>query len=199
LATEPASGHDLTKLLKEWRGGSSEAEAALLERVHHELRRLAAGYLRHERGGITLQPTALVHEAYLRLLPQRSVHWENRAHFFGIAARMMRRVLVDQARRRRARKRDGVTSRQISLSRVAAPRGPSDEVDVLELHEALKELEALDARQGAIVEQRYFAGLTVEEVAKLMDISPATVKREWSTAKMWLRRRLREGVKAAPS
>jgi RNA polymerase sigma factor (TIGR02999 family) len=188
---ETAPRDDVTRLLGEWRKGSADAEAALMERVHRELRVLAAAYMRRERGGVTLEPTAVVHEAYLRLLPQRSVAWANRAHFFSIAARMMRRVLVDRARRRRAVKRDGLASGSVSISRVAAARGGADPVDVLDLHEALTALEAIDPRQAEVVEKRYFGGLTVEEIAEAMDISPATVKREWVTARIWLRRRMR--------
>jgi RNA polymerase sigma factor (TIGR02999 family) len=181
---------DITALLQDWRLGSAAAENALMERVHGELRRLAASYLRRERRGHTLQPTAVVHEAYLRLLPQRPVHWENRAHFFGIAARMMRRVLVDHARRRRAAKRDGPSTGPLTISRIPARAPAVDPVDVLDLHEALNELARLDPRQADIVEKRYFAGLTVEEIASVMEISPATVKREWLTAKVWLGHRL---------
>lgn len=180
---------DVTALLARWRGGSAEAGDALMAKVQGELRRIAASYLRRERGGHTLQPTAVVNEAYMRLVPQRSVQWENRAHFYGIAARMMRRVLVDHARKRRAAKRDGVTESPVTISGVAAPAGP-DEVDVLMLHDALSALAQLDPRQSEIVEMRYFAGLTIEEIAEVLHISPATVKREWTTAKLWLRRRM---------
>ena len=176
LATD-ASGDDVTELLEHWRAGSAEAEAALMNRVHRELRKLAASYMRRERGGMTLEPTAVVHEAYIRLLPQKSIRWENRAHFYGIAARMMRRVLVDHARRKRAVKRDGLATGPISISRVPAPRAGADEVDVLDLHDALTDLAALDPRQAEVVEKRYFGGLTIEEIAEAMDISPATVKR----------------------
>jgi RNA polymerase sigma factor (TIGR02999 family) len=185
------SGSDVTQLLKRWRKGSREAESALMERVQGELRRLAAGYMRHERAGRTLQPTAVVNEAYLRLLPQRGVSWENRAHFFGIAAKMMRRVLVDHARRKRAVKRDAGPAEPVSISGVPSPAREADPVDVLALHTALSELADLDSRQAEIVEMRFFAGLTVEEIAEILDISPATVKREWSTAKLWLRRRMK--------
>lgn len=185
------SGSDVTQLLKKWRKGSREAEAALMERVHGELRRLAAAYMRRERVGKTLQPTAVVNEAYMRLLPQRSVSWENRAHFFGIAAKMMRRVLVDHARRKKAIKRDAGPGDPVSISDVASPAREADQVDVLALNTALSALAELDKRQAEIVEMRYFAGLTVEEVAEVLEISPATVKREWSTAKMWLRREMR--------
>jgi RNA polymerase sigma factor (TIGR02999 family) len=181
----------VTRLLAEWRRGSADAEAALMDRVHRELRILAAAYMRRERGGATLEPTAVVHEAYLRLLPQRSVPWANRAHFFGIAARMMRRVLVDRARRRRAVKRDGLAAGSISISRIAAARDGADPVDVLDLHDALTALESIDPRQAEVVEKRYFGGLTIEEIAEAMGISPATVKREWVTARLWLRRRMR--------
>ena len=184
-------GDDVTVLLAQWRKGSAEAEAQLMERVQGELRRLAAGYMRRERAGQTLQPTAVVNEAYIRLLPQRGVAWENRAHFFGIAAKMMRRVLVDHARRRRAVKRDAGPGDPVSISGVASPAREADPVDVLALHDALSALAELDPRQAEIVEMRFFAGLTVEEVAEVLDISPATVKREWATAKLWLRRRMR--------
>jgi RNA polymerase sigma factor (TIGR02999 family) len=182
----------VTTLLVRWRAGSAEAEEQLMAKVQGELRRLAAAYLRREGPGHTLQPTAVVNEAYLRLIPQRGVRWENRAHFFGIAARMMRRVLVDHARRRQAAKRDGLASGPVSISAIAAPAAAVDEIDVLTLHEALSALASLDARQAEIVEMRYFAGLTVEETAEVLKISPATVKREWTTARLWLRRRMRD-------
>ncbi len=157
--------------------------------AHRELRPLAAGYLRRERGGHTLQPTALVNEAYLRLRGQRHVPWQNRGHFFAIAAREMRRVLVDQARRRRAKKRDGLIGEPVSISQVPdAPR--RRDLDVLSLDEALSALAALDRRQARIVELRFFAGMTVEEIAAIARISEATVKRELSTAKVWLRHRM---------
>ena len=184
-------GDDVTLLLARWRKGSPEAEAELMERVQGELRRLAASYMRRERGGQTLQPTAVVNEAYIRLLPQRGVSWENRAHFFGIAAKMMRRVLVDHARRRNAAKRDAGPGEPVSISGVPSPAREADEVDVLALHDALSKLADVDPRQSEIVEMRFFAGLTVEEIAEVLDISPATVKREWATAKMWLKRQMR--------
>jgi RNA polymerase sigma factor (TIGR02999 family) len=162
-----------------------------MERVYGELRRLAAGYMRRERAGKTLQPTAVVNEAFLRLLPQRKVSWENRAHFFGIAAKMMRRVLVDHARRKKAVKRDAGPGEPISISVVPSPKREADQVDVLALNAALTALAELDPRQAEIVEMRFFAGLTVEEIAEVLEISPATVKRDWSTAKMWLRREMR--------
>ena len=187
---EAPRGNDVTLLLARWRKGSADAEAELMERVQGELRRLAASYLRRERGGQTLQPTAVVNEAYIRLLPQRGVSWENRAHFFGIAAKMMRRVLVDHARRRHAAKRDAGPADPVSLSGVASPDREADQVDVLALRDALSKLAKLDPRQSEIVEMRFFAGLTVEEIAEVLEISPATVKREWATAKLWLRRQM---------
>src|SRR6266853_205492 len=184
------SGSDVTQLLKRWRKGSRDAENELMERVQGELRRLAAGYLRHERGR-TLQPTAVVNEAYIRLLPQRGVSWANRAHFIGIAAKMMRRVLVDHARRRRAIKRDAGPGEPVSISGVPSPAREADPIDVLALNTALSSLAELDKRQSEIVEMRFFAGLTVEEIGEVLEISTATVKRDWATAKMWLRRQMR--------
>ena len=158
--------------------------------VQTELRKLAAGYLRRERGGHTLQPTAIVNEAYIRMMPQRGVAWANRAHFFGIAAKMMRRVLVDHARRRRAVKREGFAGDPITLSNVADPAG-GENIDVLALHEALAELATLDDRQAEIVELRFFGGLKIDEVAEAVGVSPATVKRELTTATVWLRHKMR--------
>jgi RNA polymerase sigma factor (TIGR02999 family) len=181
---------DVTRLLTRWRKGSPEAEEQLMVIVQGELRKLAAAYLRRERGGHTLQPTAVVNEAYIRLMPQRGVHWANRGHFFGIAAKMMRRILVDHARRKRAAKREGFAGDPVSLSQVPDPAGGQN-VDVLALHEALAELGALDPRQAEMVELRFFAGLTIDEVAAATRVSPATVKRELTTATVWLRHRMR--------
>lgn len=161
----------------------------LMAVVQGELRKLAASYLRRERPGHTLQPTAVVNEAYLRLVPQRKVHWENRAHFFGIAARMMRRILVDHARKKRAAKREGFEGDPVSLSQVADPAGGQD-VEVLALHDALSDLAALDARQAEIVELRYFGGLKIEELSVALGVSESTIKRELTTATAWLRHRL---------
>ncbi|HZT76912.1 MAG TPA: ECF-type sigma factor [Vicinamibacterales bacterium] len=181
---------DITILLSRWRKGSPEAEEQLMSLVQAELRKLAASYLRRERGGHTLQPTAIVNEAYIRLMPQRGVQWANRAHFFGIAAKMMRRVLVDHARRRRAAKREGFAGDPITLSNVADPAG-GENIDVLALHEALAELTTLDERQAEIVELRFFGGLKIDEVAEAVGVSPATVKRELTTATVWLRHKMR--------
>ncbi len=187
---ERKTAGDITVLLSRWRKGSPEAEEQLMTMVQAELRKLAAGYLRRERGGHTLQPTAIVNEAYIRLMPQRGVEWANRAHFFGIAAKMMRRVLVDHARRRRAAKREGFAGDPITLSNVADPAG-GENVDVLALNEALAELATLDERQAEIVELRFFGGLKIDEVAEAIGVSPATVKRELTTATVWLRHKMR--------
>ncbi|HZR22825.1 MAG TPA: sigma-70 family RNA polymerase sigma factor [Vicinamibacterales bacterium] len=181
---------DVTQLLTKWRQGAPDAEEQLMSIVQSELRKLAASYLRRERGGHTLQPTAVVNEAYIRLMPQRRVNWVNRSHFFGIAAKMMRRILVDHARRKRAAKREGFTGDPVTLSHVADPNGGQD-IDVLALHNALAELQELDERQAEIVELRFFGGLKIDEVADAVGVSPATVKRELTTATVWLRHRMR--------
>jgi RNA polymerase sigma factor (TIGR02999 family) len=177
---------DITALLKDWSGGDRAALEKLMPAVYEELRRLAAAHLRSERPDHTLQPTALVHEAYLRLADQRSVEWANRAHFFSIAARIMRRILVDHARRRRALKRDGAALRLTLAEAPSEDRGP----ELLALDSALTSLESLDPRQAKIVELRFFGGLSVEETAEAAGISTATVKREWRTARAWLRREI---------
>ena len=167
-------------------GGDRKALDRLLPLVYGELRRLAASYLKQERPDHTLQPTALVHEAYLRLTRQRDVVWQNRAHFFGIAAQMMRRILVDHARKRQAAKRDAAAFRIVTDVDDAADRAP----ELLALDAALSSLETLDPQQAKVVELRFFAGLTVEETAEVAGISEATVKRDWRTAKAWLRREI---------
>lgn len=160
----------------------------MLPQVYDELRKVAAGYLQQERPGHTLQPTALVHEAYLRMRDQRVVSWENRAHFLGIAARVMRRVLLQYAEARAAGKRGSGASR-LALDE-ALEVFDQREISTIALHRTLRELEALDPRQGQIVELRFFGGLSIEETADVMGISPATVKREWTIAKMWLEREM---------
>jgi RNA polymerase sigma factor (TIGR02999 family) len=157
--------------------------------VYSELRRLAARQMRKERPGHTLQTTALVNEAYLKLMSQKNASWENRAHFFGVASRVMREVLVEHARKRAALKRGG--ARKIYLEDVAEPGAPNKSVDLLALDEALQRLERLDPQQCRIVELRFFSGLSVEETAAVLGISPRTVKRDWSVAKVWLRREIR--------
>lgn len=168
---------------------SERSAARLMPIVYDELRRLAAGYLRRERPGQTIQATALVHEAYLRLVAEQAHHWKNRTHFLAVAALSMRQILVERARRRRAAKRGGDPER-ITLDDHLLASGPSSSVDMLALDEALDRLTALDAQQARIVELRYFGGLTIEEIAETLDISPATVKRHWTLARAWLKREL---------
>jgi RNA polymerase sigma factor (TIGR02999 family) len=182
---------DLTGLLQAWNDGDPEAMNELMPLVYAELHRLARANLRGERADHTLQATALVNEAYVRLVGQTRVRWQNRAQFFGTAAQFMRRILVDHARDRLSAKRGG-----------GAPRVELDEallatsergIDLLALDAALERLERLDPRQGRLVVLRFFGGLTIEEAAAVLDISPATAKREWTTARIWLRRELAEG------
>ena len=161
---------------------------SLLPQVYQELRRLAAGYLRREKPGQTLQPTALVHEAYLRLLKDRPDRWQNRAHFCAIAAHSMRQILIERARARGAAKRGGPRARVTLDERLIA--GEDRSIDLLALDEALERLAAMDPEQARLVELRFFGGLTVEETAEAMDLSPATVKRHWIVAKAWLTREL---------
>jgi len=177
---------DITQLLIAWGNGRREALDDLMPIVYADLRRLAGGYMRREAAGHALQPTALVHEAYVRLIDQKQVKWRNRAHFFGVAAGMMRRILVDSARRRRAEKRGGGWERVTLAGDEPATDGHA-EIDVLALHEALERLAEFDPQQERIVEFRYFGGLTIEETAEVVGSSPASVVREWTIAKAWLR------------
>jgi RNA polymerase sigma factor (TIGR02999 family) len=180
---------ELTRLLQAWSAGDRSALERLLARVYPELHRLAHRHMNGERrGDDVLQTTALIHEAYVRLIDQRGVPWKNRAQFFAIASRVMRRVLVDAARRRRANKR-GAGAPPLSLDSIAAVTKQTN-ADVVAIHEALQRLEQLDERKGRIVEMRFFGGLSVEETAEVMAISPATVKREFAAAKAWLYREL---------
>ena len=178
----------ITELLVLWRQGDEQARERLMAVVYDDLRRRAAGYLRRERAGHTLQPTALVHEAYLRLVEQDRVVWQNRAHFMAIAASLMRRVLADHGRRQKAHKRGGSGTR-VTLEEAFSPVAPRG-VDLLALDEALTDLETLDRQQAQIVELRAFGGLGVEETAEALGISPATVKRHWAFALAWLQHRL---------
>ena len=182
------SSQNVTQLLIGWGKGDKEALDALLPLVYEELRKQAARYLRHERPGHTLQTTALIHEAYLKLVDQKNVHWQNRAHFFGIAAQLMRRILVDHARTKKRAKRGGSDIR-VSFND-ANLMGQAKDLDIVALDEALDRLAAIDQQQSRIVELRFFSGLTVEETAEVMSISPATVKRDWSMAKAWLHREI---------
>ena len=178
----PAS---ITKLLIKWGDGDQAAFDELLPQVYDHLRRLAHYYLRQERPDHTLEATALVHEAYLRLIGETEINWQNRAHFFGIAAVRMRHILVEHARNRQAAKRGGGEYR-LSLSK-ANRLAEKRDVNLLALDDALQRLEGLDEQKSRIVELRYFGGLTIEETAEVLRISPATVKREWSMARAWLR------------
>jgi RNA polymerase sigma factor (TIGR02999 family) len=183
------SSQDVTQMLLDWGNGHKEALDQLTPLVYDELHRLAARYLRRERPGHTLQTTALVHEVYLRLVNQDRVQWQNRAHFLSIAATMMRRVLVNYAESHRAAKRGG-TGPRLSLEAVADwadERAANRAVDFVVLDEALTRLAAIDAQQSRIIELRFFGGLTVEEVAEALGLSPATVQREWRMARAWLR------------
>jgi RNA polymerase sigma factor (TIGR02999 family) len=189
--TVPSSPtHEVTRLLVAWGDGDRAALDRLMPLVHTELRRLARHYMSRERPGHTLQSTALVNEAYLRLVEQEGMRWENRAHFFGIAARLMRQILVEHARSRQAAKRGGGQYR-LSLSRVDRSASRPD-VNLIALDEALGRLEALDPQKSRIVELRYFGGLSIEETAEVIGVSPATVKRDWSMARAWLRSEIGE-------
>jgi RNA polymerase sigma factor (TIGR02999 family) len=187
----PEPSPDVTDLLRRWREGDRDALERLMPLVYDELHRIAARYLSHERAGHTLQSTALVHEAYVKLVDQRRVDWHNRSQFFGLAAQAMRRILVDHARSRHRLKR-GSSAPRIGLDAadpVASP-GQMDPADAIALDGALQKLEALDPGQARIVELRFFGGLTVEETADVLATSPSTVKREWTLAKAWLYREL---------
>jgi RNA polymerase sigma-70 factor (ECF subfamily) len=180
---------NVTQLLLAWGNGDPAAGEKLLPVVYAELHRRATAAMRRENEGHTLQPTALVHEAYMRLVDQHRVAWQNRAQFYGIAAQIMRRILIDHAREHLAEKRGG-GARAVTLSGVEPAADSDGEVDVLALHEALERLAVLDARQAKLVELRYFGGLNIEETAEALEVSPATVKREWATARAWLKREL---------
>ena len=179
---------NVTQLLLGWGKGDKEALDQLLPLVYDELRRQAARYLRREHAGHTLQTTALIHEAYIRLVDQKRVQWQNRAHFFGIAAQLMRRILVDHARAKKRVKRGGSDIR-VSLAETTLTVKTRD-LDVLAIDEALDRLAQVDERQAKVVELRFFSGLSVEETAEVLQISTATVKREWSMAKAWLHREI---------
>lgn len=185
------SPQDVTQMLIAWQRGDSAALDQLMPLVYDELRRLAHRYMRRDRAGHTLQTTALVNEAYLRLADQKNMNWQSRAHFFALAAQVMRHLLIDYARRRRYAKRGG-GARQVTLDEGAAV-SPERSAELLALDEALRRLSALDPRKGQIVELRYFGGLSVKETAEVLGISDITVKREWSKAKAWLYRELSEG------
>jgi RNA polymerase sigma-70 factor (ECF subfamily) len=185
MADNDANTAEVTQWLLAWSDGHRDALDHLLPLVYRDLRRLAAGYMQGEQAGHGLQPTALVHEAYVRLVDQRQVQWRNRAHFFGVAAGMMRRILVDHARERLDEKRGGGLERVTLIADQIAAE--SKGVDVLALNESLERLAAFDPRQAQIIELRYFGGLTIDETAEVVGTSAATVVREWTIAKAWLR------------
>lgn len=180
----------VTGLLKNWCEGDAQALERLLPLVYAELRRLAQGYMRREGPDHTLQPTALIHEAYVRLIDQKRVSWQDRSHFYGVAARLMRRVLLKHAEAKQALKRGG-DRRRVPLREELAV-GSRRVEDLLAVDQALESLEALDPRQAQVVELRFFGGFTVRETAELLGLSPVTVKREWRSARAWLQRRLRD-------
>ena len=187
-STAPHS--DVTRLLREWRGGSRAALDELMPLVYDQLRVIAARHMAREWRVSVYQTTSLVSEAYVKLVDQRDVDWQNRAHFFAIAAQLMRRILVDHARRE-LRPKHGGGSRAVPVDEVEVPLAVGvDRVDAVALDEALRKLEALDPDQGRIVELRFFGGLSVQETADVLGVSPATVKREWSVAKGWLHREM---------
>jgi RNA polymerase sigma factor (TIGR02999 family) len=180
--------HDVTRLLAEWAKGNSQALEELTPLVYRELQQLAASYLRKDRDGHTLQPTALVHEAYLRLVGGTSPNWQNRSHFYGVAARLMRQVLVDHARRKKAEKRGG------SKVRISLEEAVSFELersrDIVALDHSLEALEKIDARKCRVIELRYFGGLSMEEIAQSLEVSLITVRRDLRMAEAWLHNRL---------
>ena len=179
---------EVTQLLREWSEGREEARDRLLGLVYDPLRAIAERHLHGERAGHTLQPTALVHELYLRLVNQRRVDWTDRTHFFAVAAKVMRRILVDHARRRKSEKRGGALT-PVTIG-AASDVAVEESVDVLALDEALEGLEKVYPQQARVVELRFYGGLTIDETAEAMSVSPATISREWTMARAWLRRAL---------
>ena len=187
----PSDSDTVTRLLLDWSDGNQQALEELLPLIYDELRRLAHNFLYRERPGHTLQTTALVHEAYLKLIDQKDARWQNRAHFFAIAAQAMRRILIDSARKHVAVKR-GSGGEKLSLDETAIISLEPD-VNLLALDEALKALAEIDPQQSRIIELRYFGGLTIEETAEVMKLSPATIKRDWTMARAWLHQALMGG------
>jgi RNA polymerase sigma-70 factor, ECF subfamily len=179
--------HEVTRLLAEWANGNQQALEDLTPLVYRELRQLAAGYLRKESPGHTLQPTALVHEAYLRLVDQESPDWQGRSHFFGVAAHLMRQILVDHARKRQAGKRAGL---RVSLEETVSFQ-PERSRDLVALDSGLRALEKLDPRKCKAVELRYFGGLSMDEIAQALEVSPVTVRRDLRMAEAWLHHEIR--------
>jgi RNA polymerase sigma factor (TIGR02999 family) len=189
-----ASSARITELLANWGQGNADAREALMPLVYDELRRIARRHLWRQRPNHTLQSAALVNEAYLRLVRQESPQWQNRAHFFGVAAQAMRQILVDYARSRLAAKRGAGAPRFTLDTKIALPEQEKEEVDLVALDDALNTLTVLDPRQSRIIELRFFGGLSIQDTAVVLGISPATVKREWTMARMWLHRELIKDV-----
>ena len=190
---DEAATNQVTRLLEDWSKGDRSALDQLTPLVYDELRRLASGYLRRERPDHTLQSTALVHEAFIRLVDQNNIRWQSRAHFFGIAARLIRQILVDHARAHHAAKRDAGGPKLSLDESIGAP--DRREVDLVRLDDALAGLAKIDDQQSRVVELRFFVGLTIEETSEVLGLSPMTVKRDWATARAWLFRELnRSGV-----
>jgi RNA polymerase sigma factor (TIGR02999 family) len=188
------SSNQITELLVRWRGGDQQALDSLVPLVYSELRQIAHQYLQRERSDHTLQSTALVHEAYVRLVGHNVPQWQDRAHFFGVAARVMRQILVEYARNRHAAKRGGGVCKVTLEEGLEVPK-PLD-LDVIVLDDALKNLATLDPQQSQIVELRFFAGLSIEDTSEVLGISPATVSREWTSARAWLHREVQRGPTA---
>lgn len=187
----PNNNESITKILSEINVDGQKGLEEILPIVYDELRRLANSYLKNERQNHTLQPTALVHEAYLRLIGQKKIEWQSRAHFFGVLSRLMREILIEHARRRNRKKRGGEYKTQIALDE-AVSFAQQNQLDVVAVDDALCKLEKLDERQARIVEMKFFGGLTIEEIGEVLSISPATVKREWSSAKLFLYKTLND-------
>jgi RNA polymerase sigma-70 factor (ECF subfamily) len=189
MESEPDEAKEVSRILREWSEGNEGASDELMPLVYEELRMQASRYLRRERKGHTLQTTALIHEAYLKLVNQHEVNWQNRSHFFGIAAKAMKRILVDYARARHREKRGG-QAENIPLEDANAAVSLQKSREIIALDEALRHLSKFDPRQAEIVELRYFGGFSIDETADSLGISPATVKREWASAKAWLKREI---------
>jgi RNA polymerase sigma factor (TIGR02999 family) len=189
MTESPQDTPPITALLQKWHLGEQAAFDEVIQYVYNDLRRRAKAYIRAERDGQSLQPTGLVHEAFIKLVDKRAIDWQDRNHFFAIAAQAMRRILVDRVRTKRRDKRGGGQD-DLPLDDAQTISAGRDTIDLLVLDEALTALAAFDERQARIVELKYFGGMTLEETAELLDISPATVKRDWQIARAWLRRQL---------
>lgn len=185
MMSVPSTQHEATRLLVDWKRGNPDSAKLLMPLVYDELRLLARGYLQRERADHTLQATALVHEAYVRLVDQSEINWQSRAHFFSVAAKVMRRILVDHARRHRAEKRGGDQAKIEFHEELLEPS--IRRLDLIALDDAMNDLAKLNAKHCQIVEMRFFGGLTNEEIAEVMESSPRTIQREWRTARAWLR------------